>query len=200
MHGNDVIVLAQCTTAHAAQLLHVTTHTQQQAHVDAERPDICASLAANPEHGEMTVVVEFKELALVNGTDTELTLDGRDERRALEEGTSESLEDAGQLLRVREGVVKAKNSDVLLSCALLGLDQPCRTVDADNQATSDLGVKSTAVTGLLYPKHATNPCDDFVRRRVGGLVQVDDSGPNRTERSLSQEVRPISPNARITLT
>lgn len=37
-----------------------------------------------------TYIVELDELALVNGTDTQLTLDGRDQRRALEEGTSQS--------------------------------------------------------------------------------------------------------------
>jgi hypothetical protein len=40
----------------------------------------------------VTVVVELEQLGLVDGTDTELTLDSRDQRRALEKSTSQGLE------------------------------------------------------------------------------------------------------------
>ena len=43
----------------------------------------------------------------------------------------------------------ANDANVLLSGSLLGLDETGGTINADDEATSDLGVESTAVTSLL---------------------------------------------------
>ena len=40
-------------------------------------------LAADPEDTQVPLGVELEQLALVDGTDTQLTLHGRNERRAL---------------------------------------------------------------------------------------------------------------------
>ena len=102
MHGHHVIVLAQRTTAHTTQLLHVTTNTEQETEVHAKRTDICAGLTRHPEDGEVALLIELEELGLVDGTNTELTLDGRDERGSLEERTGEGLNRAREGGGVRE--------------------------------------------------------------------------------------------------
>lgn len=135
---------------------------------------------------------------------TELALDGGNQGRALEQGTGQGLEGTGDLgLAAGDLAVQACNTHVLLTGTLLRLDQARGTVNADNQTTSDLGIKGTRVTSLLdavesqklvvfklcvlsridfleyggrdAPKNALDPGNDFVRRRVRGLVQVDDT-------------------------
>lgn len=75
--------------------------------------------------------------------------------------------------------MQSEDGDVLLSGTLLRLDKSGRSVDADDEASSDLGVERTGVTGLLDSKDPTEPSDDFVRRRVRRLVEVDDTRPGR---------------------
>jgi hypothetical protein len=71
----------------------------------------------------MAVIVEFEELAFVNGTDTELALDGRDKRWTLEQRTGQSLESARKLcLAAGQLVMESDDADVFFSGALLGLD------------------------------------------------------------------------------
>lgn len=173
---DEILGLVHGTRAYTTQLLHVGADAEQKSQVDTEGTDVGTSLAANPEDTEVAVVVELDKLGLVDGTDTQLTLDGRNQRRALEEGASELLEYTGKLcLAAGNLVVESHNRDILLSGTLLGLDKTCGAVNADNQTSSDLGVESTAVTSLFYAKHALHPGDDFVGRGVRGLVEVDDT-------------------------
>lgn len=177
--GDQVVVLAHGTTPDTPELLHVCANTKKKTQVDAESTNVGTSLAADPEDTEVAVVVEFDQLALVNGTDTELALDGGDERGTLEQGSGKSLESAGKLgLAAGNLVVETDDADILLTGALLRLDETSGTVDADNQAASDLGVESTAVTSLLDTENSLDPRDDFVTGGVGGLVEVDDAGRN----------------------
>ena len=89
----------------------------------------------------------------MDGSDTELALDGRNERWALEEGTSEGLQGAGKLgLATWKLVVQTDDTNVLLSGTLLRLHETGRAINADDEAASDLGVKSAAVASLLNPK------------------------------------------------
>lgn len=179
MQSDEILCLVHGTTAYTAQFLHVSTNTEQKTQVHAECTDIGSSLTADPEDTEVAVVVELDQLALVNGTDTQLTLDGGDQRRALEEGTGQGLEGTGELgLAARQLVVESNDGDILLSGTLLGLDQAGGTVDTDNQTTSDLGVKGSRVTGLLNTEDSLDPSDNFVTGGVRGLVQVDDTGAN----------------------
>lgn len=118
--------------------------------MDAEGSDVGTSLAADPEDTEVTVIVKLDELALVDGSDTELALDGRDQRGTLEERTGEGLEGTGELgLAAGQLVVQADDGDVLLSGTLLRLDQTSGAVNADNQTSCNLGVEGSAVAGLL---------------------------------------------------
>jgi hypothetical protein len=148
--GDQVLGLVHGSTPHTAQLLHVRTHTKQETEMHAQSTDVGTSFAADPEHAQLPLIVELIELALVNCSDTELTLDGRNERWPLEEGAGEGLKGACKLcLAAGQLVVHANNTHVLLSGSLLRLDETGRAVNADDEAASDLGVKSTAVASLL---------------------------------------------------
>jgi len=111
----------------------VRTDAKQQSQVHAERPDVGAGLARHPEDAEVAVVVELNQLALVDRADTELALDGRNEGRALEKGAREGLEGLGERsLAAGDGVVEANDGNVLLTGALLGLDEASSAVNADD--------------------------------------------------------------------
>ena len=58
---------------------------------------------------------------------------------------------------------------------LLRFDESSSSVDADGQATGDLGVERPGVTRLLHSKNSSNPSDDFVGRGIGRFVEIDDS-------------------------
>jgi hypothetical protein len=91
--GDEPLVLVHGTAANTAQLLHVGADTEEETQVDTEGTDVGTGLARDPEDAEVAVVVELDELGLVNGTDTELTLDGRDQGRTLEQSTGEGWRD-----------------------------------------------------------------------------------------------------------
>lgn len=147
-HGT--VILGHDTGANTAELLHVGADTEKETEMDAKGSDIGTGLARNPEDTEVTVIVELDELGLVNGADTKLALDGRNQRRSLEEGTGEGLQGRGKSsLAAGDAVVEADNANVLLTSTLLGLDESGGTVDADNQAAGDLGIESTGVASLL---------------------------------------------------
>lgn len=116
MHGDNVVSLAHSSRPDTPELLHVTSDAEEESQVHAEGTDVGSSLARDPEDTKVTLVVELDKLGLVDGTDTKLTLDGRDEGRALEEGSGEGLEGASEGLLGLESSVKADNANVLLSC------------------------------------------------------------------------------------
>lgn len=142
--------LAHGSRANTAQFLHVGTDTEEKTQVDTEGTDVGTGLAANPEDTEVALIVELVVLALVDGTDTELALDGRDQRGTLEECTSQGLQSADELgLATGNLVVETDHADILLTGTLLGLDQAGGTVNANDQTTGDLRIKGTTVTSLL---------------------------------------------------
>lgn len=150
VESDQALGLVHSTRPHTAQLLHVGTDTEQKTQVNAQSTDVGTSLAADPEDTKLPLIVELVELALVDGTNTELALDGGDERGTLEERTSKSLEGARKLsLAARQLVVETDDAAVLLTSALLRLDETGRAVNADDQASSDLGIEGSRVTGLL---------------------------------------------------
>lgn len=150
VQSNHTLGLVHSTGADTAKFLHVGADTEEETQVDTEGTDVGTSLTADPEDTEVALVVELVVLALVDGTDTELTLDGRDQRGTLEERTSEGLQSADELsLAAGDLVVKADDTDILLTGTLLGLDQTGGTVNADDETSSNLGIEGTTVTGLL---------------------------------------------------
>jgi hypothetical protein len=88
----------------------------------------------------------------VDGSNAELTFDGGDERWALKQSTSEGFERASELgFTARELFVQTNDTDILLSGPLLRFYETGCAVDADNKASSDLGVERSTVASLLYP-------------------------------------------------
>lgn len=170
---DQVFGLVHGTRSHSSQLLHVCSYAEQQTHVYTQSSDVRASLAADPEDTEVAVVVELNQLRFVDGSDTELTLDGGDQGRSLEEGAGEELEDASKLgLAAGNLVVEPHNRNVLLSGSLLRLDKSGGSVDAHDQASCDFGVEGTAVAGLFYAQHALHPSNDLVGGGVRWFVQL----------------------------
>lgn len=199
VQSNEVLVLVHGTRAHTSQLLHVSADTKEETKMHTKGTDVGSGLAADPEDTEVAVIVELNELALVDCSDSKLTLDSGDQGGALEESAGQGLEGLGELrLAAGQLVVQADDAHVLLSGSLLGLDQSSGTVDANNQASGDLGVEGTTVASLLNstepisvrknatrnnenitrwnePKDALNPGHDLVTRRVGRLVEIDNT-------------------------
>lgn len=150
VQGDHALGLVHSTGAHTTKFLHVSADTKEQTQVDTECTDISTSLTAYPEDTEMALVVELVVLALVDSTDTELTLDGRNQRRTLEERTSEGLQSANELgLSTRNLVMETNDTDILFTSTLLGLHQTGGTVNTDDETSGDLGIKGTTVTSLL---------------------------------------------------
>src|SRR3989338_7946131 len=183
MHRNEVVTFSGDSRADSPELLHVATGSQEQADVDAKGADVGAGLAGDPKDAEILGVVELEQLALVDGADAEAALHGGDEGRALEEGSSERLDGAGQVLlgggRVegqfveRERVVEADDADVLLSSRLLRLDQAGGPVHAHDQATRHLGVQRAGGASLLYLEDSANPRRHLVTAWITGFIQID---------------------------
>jgi hypothetical protein len=67
----------------------------------------------------LALIVEFQQLGFVDRADAQLALDGRNQRRALEERTRERLDGRGELLFAVEVVVHAQNSHVLFTSPLV---------------------------------------------------------------------------------
>ena len=172
VHGGDVVVLVDDAGAGTAELLHVAADAEEEAEVDAEGTDVSTGLAVGLEDGQVALLIVLNELIAVKGTDTELALDGGDERRALEAGALELLEGGDDALG-GDSVVQTEDTDVGLTGVLLGLDEAGGAVDADDEGTSDLGVEGTGVASLLALEDALDPRDNLVGGGVGGLVKVD---------------------------
>lgn len=109
------------------------THTEQKTKMHAKRTDVCSSFAAHPENAQLPLVVKFVQFAFVDSSNTELSLDGGDEGRPLEEGTGENLQGTGELcLAAGELFVKSNDADILFSSTLLRFDKTSRAVDTDD--------------------------------------------------------------------
>jgi hypothetical protein len=89
---SETHVLAEGTRPHTSEFLHVASDPQKQSKVNTEGTDVGTSLTGHPENAQVPVVVELVQLQLVDGTNTQLTLNGRDERRTLEKSTGQGLQ------------------------------------------------------------------------------------------------------------
>ena len=175
VHGHHGVVLFKSTTTDASKLLHVSAATEEVANMDTESTHVSASLTADPENSHVTVFVIFNQLRLVDRPDSELLLDGRNKGRSLEAGTFKRVKGLFKLLDLVKRLMELDDSDVLFTSRLLGLDQTRRVIDANNEATGDLRVKSTRVTSLVNLQDFLDPSDDLVGGGVGGLVEVNDT-------------------------
>ena len=87
--------------------------------------------------------------------------------------------------------MKPYDANIFFTRTLLGLDEPSRTVQANDQAASNLRIQSATVSGFLnpvncqylhslilrapfhVPEHAFNPRDHLMTRRIARFVEVD---------------------------
>lgn len=60
---------------------------------------------------------------------------------------------------------------------MLRLDQTCCSLNAHNQAPSNLGVQGAAVPCLLDTENAADPGHNLMGRWVGRLIQIDEARP-----------------------
>jgi hypothetical protein len=65
--------------------------------MDTECSDVRSSFAAHPENSQMSVIVKLVELAFMDGSDTELSFDGGDQWRSLEQSTRQRLKSSSEL-------------------------------------------------------------------------------------------------------
>jgi len=79
------------------------------------------AFATDPEDSKVALLIELNELRLVDGTDTQLTLDGGLERRSLVDGARELLECFHHALGVLHRPVQTQHAHILLSGSLLRL-------------------------------------------------------------------------------
>jgi hypothetical protein len=115
--------------------------SQQEAQMNAEGSDVCASLAANPKHGKVAFIVELDELTLVDGADAQLALNGGYERWALEQSARQGFESASELgFAAGQLVMQTNNTDILLASALLGFDEPGGSINANYETAGDFGI------------------------------------------------------------
>ena len=101
----------------------MSTHTKQQTHMHTKSSNVRSSLTRDPKDSKVSVIVKFNEFHVMNGSNAELSLDSGNERRALEESSSESLDCLGELLFRVDGFMETENGDVLLSyfCPRVGV-------------------------------------------------------------------------------
>lgn len=143
--------------------------------MNAKGSDVGASFAVNPDDTHVSFFVVLDETQLVDCTDAELFLDGRNERWALETGSGQGVKCLLKLLNFVKFGVQLNNSNVLLTGALLSFDQTSCVVDASDEATGNLWVKGATVTCLIDLKNFLYPCYNLVRAGVGWFVQIDNS-------------------------
>ena len=72
--------------------------------------------------------------------------------------------------------MELEDADVLFTSALLRLDQSGGSADADNKATSDLGIEGARVASLLDLENSLDPSDDFVGGGIRRLIDVEHTG------------------------
>ena len=109
------------------------SNTKQEAQVNTKSSDVCSCLAADPKDTKMSIIVEFVEFTLVYRSDTELTLDSRNQWRSLEKCTGQRFKSSSELrLTTRDLVVQADHADIFFSCTLLRFNQTSGTVNANN--------------------------------------------------------------------
>ena len=87
--------------------------------------------------------------------------------------------------------MKPYNANIFFTSTLLGLDEPSRAIQANDQAASNLGIQSATVSGFLnpvncqylysltsrapfnVPQHAFHPRDHLMTGRIARFVEVD---------------------------
>ena len=113
------------------QALLLKEEEKKHTEMNTEGSDVGTRLARDPEDGKVTLIVESVGLGLEDGADSKLTLDGRDQRGALEQSTSKGLEGLAKgKVSTGNGVMESNDTNVAFSSTLLGLDEASRAINA----------------------------------------------------------------------
>src|SRR5579859_934080 len=119
MTSNDAIVFAHGTTSHPSQLLHMSTHPQQQSQMHTKRTNIRPSLTTHPKHSQPSLIIKFQQLTLMNSSNPQLSLHRRNKRRSLKQRPCQILNGPRQRSVGGKRVVQAEDTDVFFSGGLL---------------------------------------------------------------------------------
>ncbi len=144
----------------------MSTAAEKVTNMNTEGSNVGTSFTADPENTHVSVFIELNKFCLVDCSDSELFLDGGDQRRSLEAGTFKGVKGFLELLDLIKALMELDDGDVLFTGGLLSLDQSGGVVDAHNEATSDFRVQSTRMTGLVNLQDFLDPCDNLVRGGV----------------------------------
>jgi hypothetical protein len=153
----------------------VRTTSEEVTEMDTKSTDIGSSFAGNPEDTEISLFIVLNEFQFVNFSNSQFLLDSRNQRRSLETGSGKLVEGTLNFINFIDGSMELKDTHVLFTGGLLGLDESSGVFNADNEASSDLRIESSTVSGLLDLKDLLDPGNDFMGRRVGRLIEVDNT-------------------------
>jgi hypothetical protein len=175
VHGDHGVVFLEGTGTDTSEFLHVRTTSEEVTEMDTEGTDIGSSFAGNPEDTEISLFIVLNELQLVDLSDSQFLLDSGNQRGSLETGTGELVEGTLDFVNFIDRGMELEDTHVFFTGGLLGLDKSGGVLNADNEASSDLGIESTTVSGLLDFEDLLDPGNDLMGRGVGGLIEVDNT-------------------------
>ena len=148
----------------------MSSNVQVVTEMDALSSDVSTSFAGNVEDSHVLLGVEIKKFGPVDGSDSQSLGNSGDERGSLEDGTFELTESSLELGLGLNDAMELEDSNVLFSSGLLGLNESSGSIQADDEASSNLRVESTGVSGLLGLQDLLDPSDNL----VGGREQRSD--------------------------
>ena len=91
--------------------------------MNAQGTNVGTGLTGNPEYTHVALFIVLDKARFVDGSHTELLLDGGDQWGSLEKSTSESINCLLKLLYLVELCVELDDSNVLFTSGLLGLNE-----------------------------------------------------------------------------
>ncbi|EEQ40930.1 centromere/microtubule binding protein CBF5 [Clavispora lusitaniae ATCC 42720] len=178
VQSDHVVVFAHGTGSDTTQLLHVSTNSKQHTQVNTQGSHVCSGFTGGPENTQASLVVELNQVGVVDGSNTQSSLDSRNQRWSSEQSTSQVLQRTAHFLGVFQLLVQTHDTHVLFTGASSRFHQAGSSVHTNNQTSSDLRVQGTRVTGFFNTQDSLDPCNNLVRGWVRRLVQVDDTGRN----------------------
>lgn len=132
VHGDEVIIFSHQTTSDSSEFFHVSSDSEKETHMNAECSDVGSGLAGDPEDSESLFLIVLEQLGIIDGSDSEFSLDGGDEGWFLEDGSEERFKGLSQLNLGLDFSVQSDNTNVLFSCSLLTLNKSGSSVQTDN--------------------------------------------------------------------
>ena len=147
----------------------MSANSGEETQVNAQGSHVGSCLAIHPKNTQVSIFIVLQECTVVDGSNSKLSLDGRNERRSLEECPRECFHRSLNLGNITSSV-KTRQDDISLSGSLLRLDQTSGAIDAYNQAARNFRIECSGVSRLFDPKNLFDPGDHLVGTRIGRLI------------------------------